>query len=94
MVLMRPETSRAIITHLCGMDIFTLQITGLRCFCKYWEELPILSNEESRPVESFIVKVCDSLRKFVFDSNLASEGQRMQTVRLEIDFIQSIRRCC
>ncbi|CCW46007.1 UBA domain-containing protein [Caenorhabditis elegans] len=57
MVLMRPETSRAIITHLCGMDIFTLQITGLRCFCKYWEELPILSNEESRPVESFIVKL-------------------------------------
>lgn len=57
MQLMRPETSRAIITHLCGMDMFTLQITGLRCFCKYWEELPILSNEESRPVESFIVKV-------------------------------------
>lgn len=57
MALMRPETSRAIITHLCAMDMFTLQITGLRCFCKYWEELPILSNEESRPVESFIVKL-------------------------------------
>ncbi|CAI2341928.1 unnamed protein product [Caenorhabditis sp. 36 PRJEB53466] len=52
---MRSETSRAIITHLCGMDMCTLQITGLRCFCKYWEELPILSNEEHRPVESFLV---------------------------------------
>uniref|UniRef100_A0A1I7UAZ7 UBA domain-containing protein n=1 Tax=Caenorhabditis tropicalis TaxID=1561998 RepID=A0A1I7UAZ7_9PELO len=54
--IMKKDISRVIITHFCQMDMFTLQITGLRCFCKYWEELPILSNEENRPIESFIVE--------------------------------------
>ncbi|CAL2032784.1 unnamed protein product [Caenorhabditis brenneri] len=66
MSLMRKDTSRAIISHLCKMDMFTLQITGLRCFCKYWEELPILSNEEIRPVESFIVKKDNECKLFVW----------------------------
>uniref|UniRef100_A0A8R1HMG9 Ubiquitinyl hydrolase 1 n=1 Tax=Caenorhabditis japonica TaxID=281687 RepID=A0A8R1HMG9_CAEJA len=66
MALIRPETSRAVITHLCGMDMCNLQITGLRCFCKYWEELPILSNEESRPVESFIVNKDNECKLFVW----------------------------
>ncbi|UMM17507.1 hypothetical protein L5515_014020 [Caenorhabditis briggsae] len=66
LLMVRPETSRSIITHLCDMDMFTLQITGLRCFCKYWEELPILSNEEKEPIESFIFKKDNECKLFVW----------------------------
>lgn len=66
MSLMRKDTPRAIISHICQMDMFNLQITGLRCFCKYWEELPILSNEEKNPIESFIVQKDNECKLFVW----------------------------
>ncbi|CAB3404322.1 unnamed protein product [Caenorhabditis bovis] len=80
----RQDSSRSILSLFCKIDVAAVQIDGLRCFKRYFEDIEIMPNEEDTPlIESHIMERMNECKLFLWKLILLNDSDEVVDKSIE-----------